>query len=69
MPIAQASGENSNPRPRSRLSGAPATGPARPSRPSTIATKATNTTREAPTASTICSPSLVPRMRASMELS
>ena len=66
--MAQASGEKSNPRPRSMLSGEPATDPNSESNRSAREISATKTIRVAPIASTICRPSVVPFIRASMEL-
>ena len=69
MPRHQASGEKARPKPRSRLSGAPPTGASRPSAPSTIATSETNTISVAAIFRMISSPSPVPLIRASIELS
>ncbi len=67
MPIIQARGANTTPRPRSMLSGAPSTLGRTPSSRSAMDTRATSTIRVAPTLSTILSPSSVPWIRASTE--
>ena len=69
MPSAQASGAKMMPRTRSTETGAPRTSPSIPRMPLTMATRATKTISVAATLSTMDSPSDVPLIRASTELS
>ena len=69
MPSDQARGAKTIPSRRSTDTGAPRTSPSSPKMPLTMATRATKTIRVAATLSTMESPSPVPLIRASTELS